>query len=264
MASSVNSANNSNQSDVLFATSAWDQPEVLIASNVLGGTQYSFSTDASRASSVPTVTFEANGQAPGEVLKGAVTRFSQGSSRVLAQLFSLMGGSQREMIITPAEPPSSPPTQRTTTVKLAATSAIPTAQSAPVEVTPEPVAQEDLPIPETTLAKPSSTYLVPPEARDFKATGDMEWRPTNRYGLAEMVFRPEHKGKIATVQLLSEDGTRVIGTPTDAGSDSKGRPVWRFKKTGEQYPKGAILMMTMKDGGVRYMEIPNPAKTFRY
>jgi hypothetical protein len=116
--------------------------------------------------------------------------------------------------------------------------------------------------PKNTTAAPTS--LVPPKAQIFKTTGDMEWRPSGRNNFAEMVFRPEHKGLIASVELLSEDGTRVVARPTSAGIDSKDRPVWRFDKTGADFPKGAILMMTMKDGRVRYLEIPNPAKTFKH
>ena len=56
----------------------------------------------------------------------------------------------------------------------------------------------------------------------------------------------------------------MIARPTAAGVDSKGRPVYRFKKAGDDFPKGAILMMTMTGGGVRYVEIPNPAKSFKH
>ena len=156
MSSLVNSANSTNQSDVLFATAVWDRPEVFIGAHVSGGTPYQFSTQPSPASLVPAVAFETNAQVPAEVLQGAATRFSQGSSRVLAQLFSLMGGSQRELIVTPTEPPNGAPTQRATTVQIPAASAISTAQSAPVEVTPQAAAQDDLPMPETSLAKLSS------------------------------------------------------------------------------------------------------------
>lgn len=171
---------------------------------------------------------------------GATTTTSSGfgAPRLLDQLFSLMGfGADRTVVITPPDR-KGPPTNVIV-------------GGAPPKDTPKNTT--------TTL-----TSLVPPKAQIFKTTGDMEWRPSGRNNFAEMVFRPEHKGQIATVELLSEDGTRVVARPTSAGTDSKDRPVWRFAKTGTEFPKGAILMMTMKDGRVRYLEIPNPAKTFKH
>jgi hypothetical protein len=112
--------------------------------------------------------------------------------------------------------------------------------------------------------KKAPVSLVKPDAQIFKVTGSMEWQPKGKDGFAEMFFRPQHRGKIAQVELLSEDGTKVIARPKALGVDSKGRPVFRFSEPGEDFPKGAILMMTMTGGGVRYLEIPNPAKSFRH
>ena len=84
---------------------------------------------------------------------------------------------------------------------------------------------------------------------------NVEWRPVNRYGLAEVVISSSLKQKISRVELLSADGGGVLGTAGDAGIDRAGNFVWRFKRDGASYPPGSVVRFTLSDGGVRLTTI---------
>jgi hypothetical protein len=148
---------------------------------------------------------------------------------------------------------------------------IPTPQPPAVQIPVAPQAASPIQAPEVPSAPPPAAApqsLIPSWAKIFEYTGNSEWRPGGTSQKAYIDFRPELKGKIQSLEILSPDGTSVIATGTLENVGSDGRPRYRFNKAGKDIPSGAIIKATLvpnKDGGnggVRYIEIPNSERKF--
>jgi len=152
----------------------------------------------------------------------------------------------------------------------------PPAPSAPVVATPAPVPSPTTPAPTppapTVVADPpppppAPASLIPTAARIFEYTGRSEFRPGGASQNAYIDLRHELKGRIAKIEILSPDGTKVIGTGTYERTDDKGRPRYRFNVKGPNLPEGASIKATLTDiehgkPGVRYIEIQKPSQKF--
>jgi hypothetical protein len=177
---------------------------------------------------------------------------------MFSRLFEVLSHEQNRVITVvgisdPPPPPPAPPVQIQPV-----NDTKPPVSDPPVVTTPTPPAP---PPPPTPAFRQS---LVLPSASILKASGEMEFRPVGKAKVAAILFRKELKGDIAKVQLLSPDGTTVLSEGKNAGLSTEGKPAWRFADVGEKYPPGAIVLVTLKDGSQRYIEIPNPSKTYNY
>jgi hypothetical protein len=136
---------------------------------------------------------------------------------------------------------------------------------------PDPVIIPEVDVPKVPVTPPAPqppASLIPPWAKMFEHTGKSEWRSGGTGQKAYIDLRPELDGKIEKIEVLSPDGTTVIATGTYEKTGKDGRPRFKFSKSGNDLPEGAILKAVLKPnkngdpGGIRYIEIPNPSKKF--
>jgi hypothetical protein len=135
---------------------------------------------------------------------------------------------------------------------------VPPAPEDAVVTNPEPVVSEP-----AVAAAPAS--LLPSSARIFEFTNKSEWHPGLFNQKPYVDLRPELKGRVASIKILSPDGSTVIanGKLEKVGSD--GRPRYRFDKTAASIPEGAIIMANLTNNdGVRYIELDRPSRTFKW
>lgn len=121
--------------------------------------------------------------------------------------------------------------------------------------------------PETQGPTPS---LIPSWAKIFEYTGRSEWHAGGASQNGYVDLRRELKDKIKSIEILSADGSTVLATGKLEKVGTDGRPRYRFNKSGRNLPEGALIKATLVDnkdgghGGIRYIEIPKPEKTFRW
>ncbi len=157
--------------------------------------------------------------------------------------------------------PPPPPPQITAPV--VASTKLPKTDTAIVVASQNPFASVEPLRPSTT-----SPSLIPPWAQIFKMTGESEFRPGGASNNAYIDLRDALKGKINTLEILSDDGMNVLATGKYEGLTKEGKPRYRFNLKGVDLPKGAIIKATLVDtsegsaGGVRYIEMPKPHQKF--
>ncbi len=89
-----------------------------------------------------------------------------------------------------------------------------------------------------------------------KSNGEFLWKPkSDKDGKLAILLPKGLTGKVADVQILSPDGTQVIGKGKYAGVGNGEREHYRFGKAGGSFPDGAIVVITMQDGSKRHVEI---------
>jgi hypothetical protein len=148
--------------------------------------------------------------------------------------------------------PQAPPPASEAPVPLA-----PAAPEGTVVITPEPVS--------TPAVSTLPASLLPSSARIFEFTNKSEWHPGLFNQKAYVDLRPELRGRVSSLQILSPDGSSVItnGELERVGSD--GRPRFRFDKAGVNIPQGAIIMANLTNNdGVRYIELDRPSRAFKW
>jgi hypothetical protein len=144
----------------------------------------------------------------------------------------------------------------------------PPASQAPVP--PAPAAPEDTVVvaPEPVSTPAVSTLpasLLPSSARIFEFTNKSEWHPGLFNQKAYIDLRPELRGRVSSLRILSPDGTSVIANGKLERVGSDGRPRFRFDKAGASIPAGAIIMANLTNNdGVRYIELDRPSRAFKW
>lgn len=233
----------SEQSDY-SSSSGFDTPESetwnLIAGSAFGFTQYDDKEPAS-----------------GFSLGVVLSKVADTSTRLMNQLLSLMGGgSTAEEVVVPqwSAQVVQPAAQESLDVAPPA--------EAPNEVGTHVASMTPLGlIKEFTPSTAESAVIAAPLSNTHKTLQGVEWKPLNRYGLAEVTLPATFRGRVASVELRSNDQDKVLATSIDAGVNLEGKAVWRFSQPGELFPSGAILVVTTKDGESQQLSIAEPAKT---
>jgi hypothetical protein len=115
----------------------------------------------------------------------------------------------------------------------------------------------------STVNTGNQRSLVPSDALEFKADGDIEWKATGNNGNLSMIFSQGHNILADKVQILSADGKTVLSTGVKVGTGADDRPIYNFDKPGASFPPGAIVLMTFKQGqGSRKMTMKEPAQDY--
>jgi hypothetical protein len=78
-------------------------------------------------------------------------------------------------------------------------------------------------------------------------------------------LRPELKGRVSSIKILSPDGASIVATGKLERVGSDGRPRFRFDRPAASIPQGAIIMANLTNNdGVRYIELDRPSRAFRW
>ncbi len=89
-----------------------------------------------------------------------------------------------------------------------------------------------------------------------KSNGEFLWKPqSDKDGKLAILLPKGLTGKVKGVQILSPDGTKVLGKGKFSGVGNGEREHFRFGKAGGGYPDGAIVVITLEDGSKRHVTI---------
>jgi hypothetical protein len=145
----------------------------------------------------------------------------------------------------------------------------PPASQAPVPLAPAAPEDTVVTTPEPVVSAPAvataPASLLPSSARIFEFTNKSEWHPGLFNQKAYVDLRPELKGRVSSIKILSPDGASIVATGKLERVGSDGRPRFRFDRPAASIPQGAIIMANLTNNdGVRYIELDRPSRAFRW
>jgi hypothetical protein len=114
----------------------------------------------------------------------------------------------------------------------------------------------------TSAASPHAA-ASPKEAAtsNLGKTGEFLWKPTSeKDGKLAVLLPSRMTGKVKSVKILDPKGEKTLATGKYSGVGNGDREHFRFTKTGSQFPKGAIVEMTLSDGEKHRITIENTAQ----
>jgi hypothetical protein len=122
------------------------------------------------------------------------------------------------------------------------------------------------PSPSNGSGSQSSSVSQPPAAPiqtlELEKNGENEWSPQANNGMLSVTFGKAYADGVESVQIFSADG-RAFDVGVRAGTTPDGRPIFNFQREGADYPDGASVVMTLKNGqGKRTMMIPDTAQSY--
>jgi hypothetical protein len=109
---------------------------------------------------------------------------------------------------------------------------------------------------DTTPADKTETKKTPKRTALKKSNGEFLWKPkSDKDGKLAILLPKGLTGKVKGVKILSPDGSQVLGKGKNSGVGNGDREHFRFSKAGGQFPDGAMVVITLKDGSERTVTI---------
>jgi hypothetical protein len=106
---------------------------------------------------------------------------------------------------------------------------------------------------QTKKAEPKKTSK---KAALQKSNGEFLWKPkSDKDGKLAILLPKSLTGKVKGVQILSPDGKKTLAKGKQAGVGNGEREHFRFSKAGADFPDGAVVLITLKDGSQRTVKI---------
>ena len=110
---------------------------------------------------------------------------------------------------------------------------------------------------------------TPVEPKDFgrelKKTGRVKWKvPNDHSSNYQLILRPAHRRKVASVEILSADGSEQIAVGVKAGIKKNGSPKIRFDVLGAEIPSDIKIHIKFNNGKSRYLDIENSTSNVTY
>lgn len=107
---------------------------------------------------------------------------------------------------------------------------------------------------------PSTPGLPQADSKKTEFTGFL-WKPhSDSDGRLVILLPASITGAASKVEILNPAGTRVIANGSYAGIGNGFRQHYRFEQSGEHFPANAIVKITLSDGQVGTVRIPNPGQ----
>lgn len=107
-----------------------------------------------------------------------------------------------------------------------------------------------------TDSKPTESEKTPKRTTLAKSNGEFLWKPkSDKDGKLAILLPKALTGKVKEVQVMSPGGTKVLGKGTASGVGNGEREHFRFSKAGNEFPDGALVVITLKDGSQRTVTI---------
>lgn len=86
------------------------------------------------------------------------------------------------------------------------------------------------------------------------------WKPrSDSDGRLVVLLPSQFLGRVAKVEVVSADGSKVLATGRYAGIGNGVRLHFRFDRSGSNFPNNVILQVTLTDGQIGGVRIPNPS-----
>jgi hypothetical protein len=90
----------------------------------------------------------------------------------------------------------------------------------------------------------------------LRASGEFLWKPqSEKDGKLAVLIPSSLTGRVAEVAIVSPDKKRVLQSGKFSGVGNGNRAHFRFSKSGDKFPDGAIVWIKLKDGTSRHMVI---------
>jgi hypothetical protein len=88
--------------------------------------------------------------------------------------------------------------------------------------------------------------------------GQFLWKPkSEKDGKLAILLPKQYTGNVASVEVISPDGKQKLAEGKASGVGNGDREHFRFNAPGEAFPDGSIVLVTLRDGSKREVEIKN-------
>jgi hypothetical protein len=93
--------------------------------------------------------------------------------------------------------------------------------------------------------------------------GQFLWKPkSEKDGKLAVLLPKQYTGKVASVEVFSPDGQQKLAQGKASGVGNGDREHFRFSSSGDAFPDGSVVVVTLKDGSTCQVEIKNTAARF--
>jgi hypothetical protein len=99
------------------------------------------------------------------------------------------------------------------------------------------------------------------KSQNLGKTGEFLWKPaSDKDGKLAILLPSRMTGKVKSVKVLDAKGEKTLATGKYSGVGNGDREHFRFTKSGSQFPKGAMVEITLSSGEKRRVTIENTAQ----
>lgn len=114
----------------------------------------------------------------------------------------------------------------------------------------------------TTKSKKTS-HRTSSKKTTINGRGQFLWKPkSDKDGKLAVLLPKEYTGAVKSLHVLDADAKSVLAEGKPAGVGNGGREHFRFDKSGAGFPDGCVVLVTLRDGSTRQIEIPNTSARF--
>ena len=118
------------------------------------------------------------------------------------------------------------------------------------------------------LETPAAPVTPPPPptnaATSLAPSGGFLWKPKAEKDGKLVVLLPKELGRVSSVRILSPDGSTELAKGRFSSIANGNRAHYRFQSAGANFPDGAVVEITKKDGKKEQIAIPDTAVRFKY
>ena len=102
------------------------------------------------------------------------------------------------------------------------------------------------------------------EPKDLGKTGQFLWKPVSEKDKNLVILVPTKlSDDVKSVKILSPNGEKVLSKGRYSGVGNGERAHFRFDKPGDKFPDNAIVEITLKNGSVKRVKIPETSQRFQ-
>jgi hypothetical protein len=113
-----------------------------------------------------------------------------------------------------------------------------------------------LPLPSAPVPKKPVAMGSP-----LSASGEFLWKPiSDKDGKLAILLPKNLTGKVKSVTILNAQGTKTLQKGLYSGVGNGDREHFRFSKSGDAFPDGAIVLIALKDGSTKHLTIKDTSK----
>lgn len=164
----------------------------------------------------------------------------------------------------PEEPPTVIPVTPPYTTQQTSTTTAPTNQTTQTRDT---TAAKDTAATPPTREVRGKRRKGPKKGKSGKSSingrGQFLWKPkSEKDGKLAILLPKQYTGKVASVEVIGPDGQKKLAEGKSSGVGNGEREHFRFNAPGEAFPDGSIVLVTLRDGSKREVEIKNTSARF--
>ena len=151
------------------------------------------------------------------------------------------------------------PTSDTSTVSTDSTIDPSASENAAVTAISDATSDRALSTPDVTILPLPSAPTAPGKisiGSTLSKSGDFLWKPiSDKDGKLAILLPKRYTGQVKSVKILNAQGTKVLQKGHYSGVGNGDREHFRFSKSGGNFPDGAIVLITLKDGSTNHVTI---------